>query len=325
MIEASFDWKPQPKLKVSVPDFGSMSRSDVRRARREAKREAKREVRRVIEHEFDFSDASVAIQHAGNAVRSAIEGIGEAFDSNAFDPDLVPMDDERAIRRRVEAQFSKRKEFFGHLTSYLVVNIAFWAIFYITGFLAPFPWPLIVSLAWGSGLVAHAVETYYATGRRATKRLRIIQDEFYSVYGPDWQRADRKELRRIRDRVVQPMTKRREFADHLAVYVTINTMLWVIYISTGFLAPLAWPLIVMLGWGIGLVAHGTEVVTTASRENAIERAIERERDQLYESEKPKHEERLDDSYDVRLTEDGEFTESMVEEIDAEEKQKRDRR
>jgi hypothetical protein len=317
------------------------SRSEARKARREAIREAKKEARRVVEHQFDFGDASSAIESAGHAVRQAIEGIGEAFESSGYDPDLVPIDDEKAIRRRVEAQFNKRKEFWGHLTAYVVVNVAMWGIFTFTGGFPGFPWPLIVMFGWGSGMAAHAIETYYATGRRAMRRLRIIQDEFYRVYGPDWPRADRKELRRIRQRVTEPLTKRREFSEHLAVYLCINLMLWIIYAASSnidFLQGISgvpWPLIVMFGWGIGLAIHASEAIGTGSRVNAIERAVERERDAIYGSEKLKND-RLSDSradlslsergtLNVRLTEDGEFTDSMIEDIQRNEKPKRDQR
>jgi hypothetical protein len=204
------------------------------------------------------------------------------------------------------------------------VNILLWIIFGVfTGPILGMPWPLIVMLGWGAGLAAHAVETYSATGARASRRLRVIQGEFYRELGADWPKADRKELRRIRDRAVQPLTKRREFTDHLAVFIPINIMLWIIYGTTGILNSFPWPLIVMLVWGVGLFFHGVEVVTTGSRrENAVQRAIEQERERLYDEEKPKRELRSDDSREVRLTEDGEFTDSMVEEINHEEKQKR---
>ena len=295
------------------------SRHDVRKAKREARREAKR----TIEAQFDFSDAGRALGQAGSAVRSALEEISSSWD-NSRDPDLMPADDESAIRMRVEQQFNKRKEFIGNLSAFVMVNIVLWIIYGVSGGILGFPWPLIVMFGWGAGLAAHGIETYYATGKRSSRRLRIIQGEFYRQFGPDWPQADRKELRRIRDRAVQPITKRREFADHLAVYICINIMLWIIYGTTGILSGFPWPLIVMFGWGIGLVFHGAETVMTgSSRENAVQRAIEQERERMYdEGEKPKRAMRSDDSREVRLTEDGEFTESMVEEINHEEKQKR---
>ena len=159
---------------------------------------------------------------------------------------------------RVEQQFNKRKEFSGHLITYILVNALLWVIYGVTGGIFGFPWPLIVMFGWGSGLVAHVIETYYATGKRASRRLRIIQGEFYREFGADWPQADRKELRRIRDRAVQPITKRREFAEHLAIYICINMMFWIIYGTTGILNGFPWPLIMMFGWGIGLFFHATE-------------------------------------------------------------------
>ncbi|MFN8452819.1 MAG: 2TM domain-containing protein, partial [Anaerolineae bacterium] len=326
---------PKPPAIPSIPP----TRRDMRKARRQVEKEARREAKRVIEASFDFTDASRAIESVGNAVRNAVEGISGSFDKTN-DPDLMPLDDEDAIRKRVEMQFTKRREFFGHVVVYVMVNALLWVLFgsgFVQGILGgdlggllSFPIVPIVLLAWGSGLAAHAVETYYATGRRAASRLNAIQDEFYREFGPDWRRANRKELRRIRDRVSSAISKRREFVQHLAVFIPINIMLWLIYFSSAgtfldFAHSFPWPLIVLLGWGIGLVSHGFEAMTSISRERAISRAVERERDRLYSGEKPKREEPSDYSREVRLTEDGEFTDSMIEDMDAEEKAKRDRR
>ena len=347
-FEDEFDDAPPRRARgIPVPPVPPvpLSRHDARKARREAKREAKREVKRVIEASFDFSDASKVIQSAGNAVRGAIEGISATIDPYA-DLDLVPMDDPEAIRRRIEQQFKKRNEFIGHLISFVFVNIILWVIYWggsgvlisffdnpdLSKLIVGFPWPLIVTLGWGSGLVAHAVETFYATGRRARERLRLIQSDFYRSYGENWMRADRKELRKIRDRVQQPITKRREFFEHLGVFVLINLMLWMIYMSSGGGFP--WALIVTLGWGIGLVINAFEALSAGASERAIRRAVEREQDQLYEGEKRKHQlppepTSLDDldvaAPRVRLTQDGEFTDSMIEEIEADEKPKRSQR
>ncbi len=321
---------PVPPVAPSPPGgfYGGLpTRGEYRKARREAKREAKRQVKRVVEASFDFNDASKFIENAGNAVRGAIEGISATIDPYS-DLDLVPMNDPEAIRRRIEQQFKKRSEFIAHLIPFFFVNLILWAIFGRGG---GFPWTLIVTLGWAAGLAAHAVETFYSTGRRASGRLRIIQTEFYHVFGEDWRRADRKELKKVRDRVVQSLTKRREFFEHFSVFVPINLMLWLIYTSSGGGFP--WPAIVTLGWSIGLFAHAAEALTAGSHERAINRAVEREQDRLYE-EKPKHQLRgestsLDDldvaAPRVRLTQDGEFTDSMIEEIESDEKPKRSQR
>ena len=305
----------------------------LRKAKHQATREARREAKRVVEAQFDFSNAGQALGQAGAAVRNALDDISSSWD-NSNDPDLLPSDDESAIRMRVEQQFNKRKEFFGHLIAYCLVMPVLWVVFGLTGPIFGLPWPLIVMLGWGAGLAAHAVETFYTTGRRARRQLNTIHDAFYSAYGDEWPKADRKELRRIRGRAVQLINKRREFFQHLAVYALINTMLWIIYGTSSSLPligdivgsiPFPWPLIVMFGWGIGLVYNGFEALSAGSRENAVQREIERERDRLDAGEKPKRERRPDNSASVRLTEDGELTDSMVEEINNEEKPKRSAR
>lgn len=331
--------KPPP---VSIPSIPP-TRREARKVKREMQKEARREAKRVIEASFDLSDAERAIQSVGNVVRSAVEGISNSFD-RTNDPDFMALDDEEAIRKRIEVQFNKRREFFGHAVIYVMVNALLWVLFGMgivqnlvgdLGGILNFPIVPVVLLAWGSGLAAHAVETYYVTGRRAASRLNAIQNEFYREFGPDWRRANRKDLRRVRDRVNAAINKRREFVQHLAVFIPINIMLWVIYLASAnvpflaFASGFPWPLIVILGWGIGLVSHGFEAMTSVSRERAISRAVERERDRLYDTEKPKRDRELssraDRSLEVRLTEDGEFTDSMIDDIEAEEKAKRDRR
>ncbi|HVU09668.1 MAG TPA: protein kinase [Phototrophicaceae bacterium] len=300
-----------PGLPLMSPPGGfpyPPSARDMRQAARELRHEAKHmakqehDSQRIVEAQFDFANAS-------NVVRQAMEGIGSAFEGNNTDPDFIPMNDETAIRRRVESDFNKRKEFISDLGPFVVINAILWIIFGHGGF----PWPMFITLGWGAGLAAHAVETYYATGKRVTRRLRAIQNAFYEELGPDWPTADRKELQRIRHRVTEPITKRREFFDHLAVFLCINAMFWIVFGSGG---GFPWWLIITLGWGIGLVAHAGEMLSVTTRESAIEKAIAQERRQFEVDEKPKRDRR------VRLTDDGEFTDSMAEEIDSEEKAKR---
>ena len=132
----------------------------------------------------------------------------------------------------------------------------------------------------------------------------------------------------MRSRVQEQFNKRKEWLQQRGVYLCINLMLWIIFLTTGgFVDTPPWPLLVSLGWGAGLVAHGIDYRSHTSREKAISRAVERERDRLYNSEKPKRDRSADDSYaerrsDVRLTEDGEFTDSMIEQIEDEARSKR---
>lgn len=300
---------------------------------------------RKVEAAFDLSLEGVgkAIERAGKQVQDAVES-GWSW-VVGMDEELAPPYDENALRKRVEKQYKKRSEFNAHLVAYIFINILLWIIFFggqnfLSGdfgaLMQEFPWPLTVLFGWGAGLVAHAIETYFQTGERAARRLRAIHGEFERIYGERWYEvASKGELRKIRHRVEQPFTKRREFFDHLGVYVMINLMLWFIYfagtnffqtiLGSGFqFLDFPWPLIVMFGWGIGLAVHGVETLSAGSQQRAIDRAVERERDRMYD-EKPKRDfyyEEDEPDRGVRLTEDGEFTDSMIQEIDRDSRKRR---
>ena len=131
------------------------------------------------------------------------------------------------------------------------------------------------------------------------------------------------EEERIRLKVKKRLDARNEFYVHVITFVMVNLLLWVIWYMTtpgGFM----WPLIAMGGWGIGLAAHLFDYYTKygggRDRMDAMmEREIERERRRIYGDgygRKAKNEDLYydeDDDCGVRLTGDGEFTESFVEE------------
>ncbi len=125
----------------------------------------------------------------------------------------------------------------------------------------------------------------------------------------------------IRKRVEQRFQQRYAFFAHVAVYTAISIVLWLIY---GFTANMAWqiagrfpipglytllsfpwPLVIMAGWGIGLVAHGMNYYIrygegAVRRREAIQREIEREMALKSGYEKPKND------TPMRLTDDGEL-------------------
>src|SRR5690242_4158801 len=62
----------------------------------------------------------------------------------------------------------------------------------------------------------------------------------------------------IRRRVDERINKRKEFFAHLAAYILTNIAVWVTYLLIS--PPGLWvliPLLVTLGWGIGIVIHGS--------------------------------------------------------------------
>jgi len=60
-----------------------------------------------------------------------------------------------------------------------------------------------------------------------------------------------------REAALERVKAKREFKNHAAVYVVINTMLVLIWAFSG--QGYFWPVWPMLGWGVGLVLHGWKV------------------------------------------------------------------
>jgi len=253
--------------------------------------------------------------------------------------DDVSVISEDAIRRRVQERFNKRKEFMGHAAAYVAVNLLLWIIWAagsnILGGITEFPWPMFATLGWGSGLAAHAIETYYKTGSRAEKRDRIVDEGMSEIYGDDWGlKVSEKEYKRASKTILRAHDKRLEFMQHASVYVIINLMLWGIWAASnnflgGGIFSFPWPLIAMFGWGIGLVAHAVDTAAhsnkaSRSQEAAVQRELERQRERFgYYDEKPKNEpDVIEGEGSVPLTEEGELTDSYAQEWDEDQKRKR---
>jgi hypothetical protein len=80
-----------------------------------------------------------------------------------------------------------------------------------------------------------------------------------------------------------------------------------------------WPVLVSMGWGIGLAAHGVDTYFQTgnrirAKEAAIQREVERERERLYD-EKPKRSRLV-------IAEDGELMEVVEESWAEDDKPKR---
>ncbi len=277
------------------------------------------------------------LAHIGTQIREAFESWEETGVNpiEAMKGTTAPIDEEQHIRQRIEKSYKKRGEFITHLVVFLVINALLVTIYlFSSGFdisglpgeILAFPWPLIVALGWGSGLAAHAVETYFDTGARAAEQDRIVQAALRREHGDNWSGAvSKKEYSKIQHKALKPYKKRVELLEHAAVFVPINLMLWMIYLS-GTIGGFPWPLIVTLGWGAGFAGHladsyfGSDA-RGASRERAVQREVEREllRSDSRPLEKPKRE------FGVRLNEDGELTDSIAESWDLDEQPRRDRR
>jgi hypothetical protein len=81
----------------------------------------------------------------------------------------------------------------------------------------------------------------------------------------------------LRARAEARVKAREDFRIHLLVYVLVNALLWLIWLTTGQDGGVPWPLFASVGWGIGLVAHWWTVYgeNDARREEAIQKEMRR--------------------------------------------------
>ena len=79
----------------------------------------------------------------------------------------------------------------------------------------------------------------------------------------------------LRDRAVKQIKKRRDFTSHLLVYLLVNTFLIGVWAVSSGGDGHFWPIYVILGWGIGLVANAYDVyVAKPISEEEISREME---------------------------------------------------
>ena len=203
--------------------------------------------------------------------------------------------------------------------------------------LANLPIALIAVLGWGGGVLSHISQVFYRTGRRQQNKLDIINREMTELYGADWRyTVSDKEYRPIREWVRRRFQRRLGFITH-AVGATMSTIITLIslpvlsqlvlnFTQSAFLAQLPSLLLVLiLG---GLLIHGGIVVISEMFDTGREREIQREvakekarlgvesdekrKNSLSSVEKRKNfEEDDNDEMGIRLTADGELTESTV--------------
>jgi serine/threonine-protein kinase len=288
---------------------------------------AMEKVERRIEKEIDRGNIQITVGDEGKVHWEKPDGeenLDEGFS-------------EEAIRRRIDRRFRKRAEFVAHLGSFIAVNLICWFLWNNAGVNLgwAFPWPLFVTFGWGAGLASDMMETVEQTGRRAEAREDAIEREMNLLYGNNWSyTTSQDQYRQVRKRIAAEFHKRAEFFQNLAAFVFIIPLMWLLW-GNGLkiFGDFPWPLLIMGGWGLGIASEGVQAFLhpssrSAAREQAIQREIERERRRLgmdasyaEESAKRKNE---DADRHVRLTEDGELTDSFAQEWDEDEDEKRKR-
>ncbi|MEL6150696.1 MAG: protein kinase [Chloroflexota bacterium] len=229
----------------------------------------------------------------------------------------LPQDE--IIAKRIEARRGRSVGLFSHLVPFIGVNVM---IFASSGTLIPF-------FGWGAGFASHAMTTW-RLGKRSTDRLyRDFDKRMTHDYGTDWgSGVSRDTVQNEWRKQLKQFEARTGLYTHAVVYLLINLMLWYIWAGDfGF----PWPLFPMMGWGIGLVAH-TAGVFMGKRMTKRDRAsIEAELDMMRGLGSSAQIKRKNvemeaaperDPGAIRLTDDGELTNSMVEEFEDEQRRAR---
>jgi membrane protein required for beta-lactamase induction len=124
------------------------------------------------------------------SVREEMQQIfGDAWSEEANEEDY------QRTRRRVEKRFDKHREFLMHISVYIPINILVWLIWLVAGSAYGFPWPSLVSLGWGIGLIAHAVGAYMGADTAREKTIqREIARERDRTYGVEKAKRKRERL-----------------------------------------------------------------------------------------------------------------------------------
>ncbi len=89
------------------------------------------------------------------------------------------LDQPSTEREAALLRLTKRRDFQGHLVAYVVVNVAVWVVWAVTG--AGYPWPAWLTGAWAIGLLMNAWDVYFrspiteAEIEREIKRLHSAE------------------------------------------------------------------------------------------------------------------------------------------------------
>lgn len=203
--------------------------------------------------------------------------------------------------------------------------------------LASLPIALIAIIGWGGGVLSHMLRVFDHAGRRQQHKLNIIDREMTELYGADWRYVvSDTEYRPIREWVRRRFQRRLGLMIH-AVNATTSAiitilclpMLWQLIMNitqSTFLAQL--PSLLLLLIVGGLVIHfGISLISDmfdTGRERHIQCEIIKEKARLLGDEKRKmspslveKRKHLDETYEqrgIRLTADGELSESTASQL-----------
>jgi hypothetical protein len=201
--------------------------------------------------------------------------------------------------------------------------------------LAQIPWMLGVAIMWGTGLISHALSVYNETGLPLAARRRRIDRRMTRMYGEHWREtATDRDYRPVKKEIEKGAEMRVGFWSH-----TVSALM--LSVGALILLPMIEPIVIdavaaagngpipVTNWAaffalfmwitVGIHALGLFVGTLTRKttgEDALQREIERERRLSGYTPPPKEKRKTapPEAESVRLTGDGEFTDSFIDEI-----------
>lgn len=222
------------------------------------------------------------------------------------------------------------------------------------GPLATLDYALIVALLWGTGLISHGIRVFYNSGQRLMDRRRDLRLALEARHGPDWpHEIDHRAYKKVRKDIDSRYDQRAEFFSHAisallvtaAVFIGWEPVSAVLYEASSRAGD-AWtivtdatiPTVIGMIMAVTVLIHAIVLlvnmtVGSHAKDRALQQEIERERelaglgpssakrkndaDLFYDADdKPKR------SGSVRLTEDGELTDSFIRDIEDDEQRQR---
>lgn len=235
--------------------------------------------------------------------------------------DWAHLSQNEIIRRRLKNRQGEQIGFLAHLLPYLAVNLGI-----IIGGLSDGGGltSFITALAWGAGLAAHGLNVYYQSGRKIEQLYGGFYEHMEEEYGLNWQQTlDDETILEQWEAAKNRKDQWLGYRIHGAIFALINTMMWFIWGSSVMEAGefiFMWPLITTLAWGLGLVMHGIQInfeMAINRDANSIAAELAMMDGSSHRAPRPAKQKNRAPQHDgeIRLTADGEFTESMAGELE----------
>lgn len=186
---------------------------------------------------------------------------------------------EEEIRRQVEQFYQGRGEFMIHLLIFGLVNAGLWLVWVLAQGTISIIWPLMVSFGWASGLLAHGIDWMAKSPQRLAQVNRRAEERMSQLYGPFWESQDHAaDLERVRQATWKQAEDLKAFIIHASVFGSINLGAWLVWLAAADSISILLPLALLLGWGVGLAAHGANNYfasdrAVVAREQAVQRAM----------------------------------------------------